>query len=215
MKKKYVFFDFDGTLVNTSKGIFHSLEYAFSKMGEPILDEEQMRKYIGPPLDWSFMTYNNMSQEDAKITTEHFRDDYRETGGMMHEVYSGVKEMLKNLKEKGKILAVATSKPEVHAIKIMKKQGLFEYFDVISGATFDDKRKSKKDVLLHAIDLAKPSDMADCVLVGDTKSDAHGAVEVGMDCIGILYGFGSEKELLDAGATLVVGTPSEVVDIIE
>lgn len=211
MQKDYIFFDFDGTLVDTSSGIFDSLRYAFDKMGEPALTNRQMRKYIGPPLEWSFVNYNHMSKENAKLTAEHFRVNYAKKGVLMHSLYPDIDKMLKALKKKGKSLAVATSKPEDFAVKILKSYNLFNYFDVVSGATFDGTRNSKKEVLIHAVNLINPTSLKKCVLIGDTKNDVIGANEVGMDCIGILYGFGTKDELLDAGAIAVADTPTEAL----
>lgn len=215
MKKEYIFFDFDGTLVDTSSGIFHSLNYMFEKMNCKILNESEMRKYIGPPLDWSFMTYNNMSESEAALATKLFRDDYQANGVFMHKIYDSVEEMLKSLKKKGKVIALATSKPEAHAEKIMKSYNIYEYFDVVSGATFDGSRSCKKDVLQYAVDKIGLKDLGSCVLVGDTKNDVVGAKEVGMDCIGVLYGFGAKEELEAAGTIATAATPMDVADLID
>lgn len=215
MQKKYIFFDFDGTLVDTSAGIFDSLKYAFEKMNEPLLIEDEMRKYIGPPLEWSFMTYNNMNEEDATEMTKHFRVNYKEKGVEMHSLYENIAKMLEILKEKGKVLAVATSKPEHFAIKILKDYDLYKYFDVVSGAIPDGGRSSKFQVLSHAVELAKPEDLSDCVLVGDTKNDVDGAREVGMDCIGVLYGFGTYDDLKNAGAKEFADTPMKIAELID
>lgn len=215
MRKKYIFFDFDGTLVDTSAGIFDSLKYAFEKMGEPILSEEEMRKYIGPPLEWSFENFNNMNERQVAETTEHFRVNYKDKGVKMHSLYKGIPDMLCKLKNQGKILAIATSKPEDFAVKILKDYDLYKYFDVISGATFDGARSSKKQVLLHALELCKPSDLADCVLIGDTENDVVGAKQVGIDCVGVLYGFCDEQRLKKAGAVCTVATPYEIADLFD
>ncbi len=215
MQKDFIFFDFDGTLVDTSAGIFDSLTYAFKHMGEPLLSEADMRKYIGPPLEWSFMTYNNMDEQTAAETTKQFRVNYKTKGVEMHSLYGGIKEMLENLKKKGKFLAVATSKPEHFAVKILKDYNLYEYFEVVSGATLDGSRSTKKQVLLHAIKQSNPDSLENCVLVGDTKNDVVGAKEVGIDCVGILYGFGTDEELKAAGAVKTVATPQDVVDLID
>ena len=213
MQKDYIFFDFDGTLVDTSTGIFDSIKYAFLKMGEPIPSQEELRKYIGPPLEWSFSNFNNMNEKDALETTRLFRENYREKGVKMHTLYDGVAKMLESLSENGKFLAVATSKPEHFAVQILKEYDLYKYFKVISGATFDGTRSTKKDVLLHAVNLANVDSLQNCVLIGDTKNDVVGANEVGMDCVGILYGFGTDEELKSAGAIETVNTPQDIVSL--
>lgn len=210
MNKKYIFFDFDGTLVDTSAGIFDSVIYAYKKMGLPY-ENVEFRKFIGPPLEWSFMNISGLNKEDAVFATESFRENYREKGVFMHTIYKDVKNMLEALKNKGKVLAVATSKPEKFAKQILSEYDLEKYFDFVSGATFDGSRSSKKDVLKYAISKINPDSLNNCVLVGDTKNDVFGAKEVGMDCIGILYGFGSEQELKEAGAVLTLENPLDVV----
>lgn len=215
MKKDYIFFDFDGTLVDTSSGIFDSLNYSFEKMGEPILSESDMRKYIGPPLLWSFMNYNNMDDARANETVDHFHVNYRARGVNMHSLYNGVEEMLCALHKKGKIIVLATSKPEDFAVKILKDYDLYKYFDFISGATFDGKRSSKKEVLIHALELCKPDDLGKCVLVGDTENDAVGARQVGIDCVGVLYGFGKDEQLKKAGAVKTVASAMDVVNLFD
>ena len=215
MKKQYIFFYFDGTLVDTSEGIFYSLAYALECMGEPAMSNQDMRKFIGPPLEWSFATYNNMSKQDAAKATEHFRKVYKIDGVNMHKVYDGVIETLKELKSRGKKLIIATSKPEPLAVKIMKDNGFYDCFDVISGATFDGVRSTKEQVLNYAINLAKPESLCDCVLVGDSKSDAVGANVVGMDFIGVLYGFGTTNDLQIDNTKALVEKFTDLLKIID
>ena len=215
MKKQYIFFDFDGTLVDTSEGIFYSLAYALECMGETAMSEQDMRRFIGPPLEWSFVTYNNMSKQDADKATEHFRKVYKIDGVNMHKVYDGVIETLKELKSRGKKLIIATSKPEPLAVQIMKDNGFYDYFDVISGATFDGKRSTKEQVLNYALSLAKPDSLSDCVLVGDSKSDAVGANAVGMDFVGVLYGFGARKDLKIDNTKALIEKLTDLLKIID
>ena len=215
MQKQYIFFDFDGTLVDTSEGIYHALDYAFEKMGLPLLSLPEKRKYIGPPLEASFMTFNGMSDTDADKATAFFREFYKEQGVKMHRVYDGVIDMLKAFKQRGKKLVIATSKPEPMAIYVMQVNGFLDLFDVVSGATFDGVRRTKEDVLKHAINLLKPTNLEECVLIGDSKSDAIGANFMGMDCVGVLYGFGTQEELEQNGVVSVVDTPEDLLKIID
>ena len=215
MQKKYIFFDFDGTLVDTSSGIYIALKSVFKAYNQPILDEKGMRKYIGPPLEYSFSTFNGLSEKDALDATEVFRKSYKTEGVYKHKLYDDIEELLKKLKNTGKILAVATSKPEDFAKLILESYNLTEYFTVISGATFDGTRSKKKDVLQYAVDELKITDLSECVLIGDTKNDVNCATQVGMDCVGVLYGFGLKSELEEAGAKATVQTPLDILKIIE
>lgn len=215
MQKQYIFFDFDGTLVDTSEGIFYALAYAFECMGEPKMSVKDMRRFIGPPLEQSFVTYNNMTEEESIQATEHFRKVYKTDGVYMHKVYDGVIETLKALKSRGKTLVIATSKPESLAVQIMKENGFYDYFDVISGATLDGVRSTKQQVLNYAINLAKPDSLDNCVLVGDSKSDAVGANQVGMDFVGVLYGFGTEQELQIENTKALIEKLTDLLKIID
>lgn len=215
MQKKYIFFDFDGTLVDTSSGIYGALETAFKALNQPILDEKAMRKYIGPPLEYSFSQFNKLNEDDTAKAVQAFRENYKTEGVYKHKLYEKIEELLKALKDNGKILAVATSKPEKFAKMIIESYKLTKYFTVISGATLDGTRSSKQQVLKYAVDSLKLTDLSECVLIGDTKNDVIGATQVGMDCIGVLYGFGLKKELEDAGAKATAETPLDVLKIIE
>ncbi len=215
MKKNYVFFDFDGTLVNSSEGIFYSIDKALKELKLPPLPISVKRKFIGPPLEVSFEKYLNMSESQALFATSVFRKYYKQKGTYLHSLYFGVEEMLNNLKSKGKTLAVATSKPEIFAKLILENYNLKNYFSVISGSNENGGDNAKKDVLKRAISLLNVKDLNDCVLVGDTVNDVFGAGEVGIDCIGVLYGFGNKDELQKNGAKMLAETPQEVVDLLD
>lgn len=215
MEKKYIFFDLDGTLVDSSKGIFLSLDKTFEKLGLPAMSDEEKCRFIGPPLEKSYITYCKMSEKEALKAVKIFREYYGEEGAYLHRLYDGIEDALKVLCQKGKILAVATSKPEKYAKIIIEGYDLDKYFSVISGAGDDGILGTKEYVLKKAIDGLEPDSLQQCVLVGDTVNDVVGASAVGIDCIGVLYGFGEEKELLESGAVCTVETPEEVAKIID
>lgn len=215
MNKEYIFFDLDGTLVDSSKGIFFSLDRTFKKMGLPPMSDEKKCRYIGPPLEKSFTVFNDMTKEKAAEAVKIFRKYYGEEGTYLHRLYDGMESALKALKKKGKILAVATSKPEKYAKIIIEGYKLDKYFDVISGAEDDGPLGSKEYVLRNAINRLNIEDYDRCVLVGDTVNDVIGANQVGIDCIGVLYGFGEEKDLLESGAVDIAELPEDIVRIID
>jgi len=215
MKKEYIFFDFDGTLVDTSEGIYAALEVAYEKMNLPPISATDKRKYIGPPLEASFMAYANMNESEADEATVYFRAFYKEKGVKMHRVYDGVIDTLKELKQRGKKLIIATSKPQPLAESILKWNDFYQLFDVISGATFDGTRSTKEQVLNHALSFLGDIDLSSCVLVGDSKSDALGAKKVKMDCIGALYGFGTKNELEENGVICTIEKPQDLLNIID
>ncbi len=215
MQKQYIFFDFDGTLVDSSEGIFYSIDNALKELNIPPLSVLQKRKFIGPPLEKSFEKYLNLSEEQALFATKIFRKYYREKGTYLHKLYNGVEEMLESLKQRGKTLAVATSKPEVFAKLIIENYGLSDYFSVISGSNQNGGDNSKKEVLTRAIEKLNVKNLEECVLVGDTENDALGANQTGIECIGVLYGFGSKEELLRFGVSAIAKTPKDVAKLID
>ncbi len=215
MKKNYIFFDFDGTLVDSSEGIFYSIDKMLIDLNLAPLSISQKRKFIGPPLEKSFQKYLGLDSSKALLATEIFRKYYKQKGTYLHSLYDDTKQMLEELKAKGKTLAVATSKPEVFANLILENYGLKEYFSVVSGSSVSGGDNTKAAVLNRAISLLGVKDLNECVLIGDTVNDTKGANQVGIDCIGVLYGFGSEDELRNSGAAALAKTPLQVAQLID
>ena len=133
----YILFDLDGTLTDPGRGITNSVAYALEKFGVSVSDKKELYKFIGPPLTDSFEKYYGFSEEDALIAVEYYREYFKPKGIYENEIYSGVPELLKSLKESGKTVILATSKPEIFAIEILKYFGIDEYFDFVAGATLD------------------------------------------------------------------------------
>lgn len=209
-----VFFDLDGTLTEPSGGIMDSVEYALSKWGIKVDDRESLRKFIGPPLVYSFKEFYGFSDEDAKLAVKYYREVFSTKGIYNNEVYPQTEETLKALKASGKTIALATSKPEEFAIKILEHFDLAKYFDHICGATFDNSRNTKEAVLEYAVKSAGVTDLSTAVMVGDRMHDIDGAKYVGMDSIGVEYGFAEEGELAAHGATFVVPELKDILPII-
>ncbi|MBE6665680.1 MAG: HAD family hydrolase [Ruminococcaceae bacterium] len=208
MKKDFLFFDLDGTLTESAPGIIRSARYALSHFGmDP--DETVMLKFIGPPLLESFGSLCGLDEEKSREAIRLYREYFAEKGMFENSVYDGVYDMLDALRREGKILAVATSKPEVYAKKILDHFHLTEYFSYISGAALDHVRMTKADVLRNAVRGIGLSDLSRGLMIGDRKHDAEGANEVGMETLGVLYGYGSHEELMTAGAIATVKSPSE------
>ncbi len=174
----------------------------------PPKDIQTLRSFIGPPLHDSFSAVYGMSEAESRRAVCFFREYYRETGVYENTPYPGIGEMLSILAQSGYSLAVATSKPEVFAKKILNRFDLLHHFSAVFG-TVDDSAAHKKDVLgrlLVATDLS-PSRF---LMVGDRKYDVQGAGHWGIGCLGVLYGYGTREELLDAGAMAVVETVEEL-----
>lgn len=214
MSKNYLFFDLDGTLTNSMPGIFGGLRYAFKKCGVQDRPDEELKKYIGPPLTFSFVNYTGMSEELAEKALGFYREFYKETGVHMNTLYTGIADMIKALHKAGKKLYVASSKPEEQVRIIIEENGLSDYFEFIGGATLDKSRTDKISVLGYVIENAGSLPIEECVMVGDRLYDAEGAAHFGMDCIGVLWGFAEDGEFDRFANTKTVKTPDELLLIV-
>lgn len=209
-----VLFDLDGTLTDPGLGITNSVAHALRRLGITPPDRRELYKFIGPPLYESFERFYGLSHEDALRAVEYYREYYPDKGIYENFVYDGIPEVLKSLKDAGKTLIVATSKPYVFAEEIMKHFSLAEYFTYIAGATLDGSRILKADVISHAFNKCGITDLSGVVMVGDREHDVFGAKAMGVDCIGVLYGYGSREELEKAGASYIAETPRDIAKII-
>jgi phosphoglycolate phosphatase len=208
-----VLFDLDGTIIDSAEGIMNSFEYTFRKLGLPVPAREEMGVFIGPPLHYSFETICGLGAEGAARAVEAYREYFSEKGIYESRVYEGIGELLRALKENGKRLLIATSKYELYARQILERLGFSGFFDLIVGSEKDGGRSTKKEVIEYALAFAAVKKEA-AVMVGDRMHDTVGAREAGIDSIGILYGFGSEEELVSGGATHIAPTPADIYRII-
>lgn len=208
---KKVLFDLDGTLINSQEGITKGVQYAlreYLSIDEP--DLESLRCFIGPPLALMFDRKYHVPAEKIEPTVAKYREYYDATGMNECELYPGVKETLQNLRGKGYMIGLASSKPECSCVQILKNHGVADYFDDIIGASLGPERREKVLVLEEAFRRMGVSDRSEVVLIGDTKYDAIGAAKAGIACIGVTYGFGTREELFEAGAVAVFDTLQEV-----
>lgn len=210
----YVLFDLDGTLTDPGLGITNSVAYALKRWNIDVADRTSLYKFIGPPLQDSFAKYYGFSQEEALHAVDVYREYFREKGLYENEVYPGVEDMLKTLRNQGKTLIVATSKPEAFAIKILKHFKLDGYFTLIAGATMDSSRSKKGDVIAYALKEAGVADKSRAVMVGDREHDIFGAQENGLDSIGVLFGYGDREEMEKAEATYIAPTVEDILKYI-
>ncbi len=206
----YILMDLDGTITNPKQGITKSVQYALKAMGIMTEDLDSLTKHIGPPLKDGFMEYYDFTEEEADRAVDKYREFYNIHGIFDNEPYEGMDRLLAGLKKAGKSVIVATSKPEPLARRILGHFKLEEYFTDICGATFDDKRSRKEEVIRYALRKNKITDLTRVVMVGDRKYDTEGAKAVGIASVGVLYGFGSEEELRMAGTDRIVATLEEL-----
>ena len=211
---KYILFDLDGTLTDPGLGITNSVMYALKKFNIDVEERASLYKFIGPPLMDSFKMFYGFSEEDSELGVKYYREYFKERGLYENEVYDGIEELLKALKDQNKSLIIATSKPDEFAVEIVKHFHLDQYFDFVAGATMDSSRSKKADVIEYAIKNCNITDLSSAIMIGDREHDILGAKQVGLDSIGVLFGYGNYAELEAAGATHIVEKPADILQIV-
>ena len=212
-KYDYIAFDLDGTLSDPEHGLVEGFIYAFKKMGVTDYgDRDSLRRFIGPSLYVVWQDEFGFNEHTVIDAIEKFREYYNIYGWWDNKVYDGIPEMLGRIRESGKTVILATSKPEDTAKKIMSLFELDKYFDFLGGAA-GDNRDHKWEVLEYSM-RSVGADPTRTVLVGDRMYDAEGAAKCGVDSIGVLWGHGTREELEGAGFTHIVSTPEELVNLL-
>ncbi len=207
-----IMFDLDGTLVNSEEGITKSVQYALNAFGIEENNQENLKRFIGPPLVDGFMNYYNMTQKDALSAVRKYRERYSKIGVYENELFDGANHLLKTLREKGKKLALATSKPHIFAKEVLKSFNLTEFFDIIVGAEFDGTRNDKADVIKEV--LKQSQEYKNAVMVGDRKHDVEGARKNGVDFIGVSFGFAPEGEFEQFGVDKIADSMKELLEFL-
>lgn len=211
---KYIFFDLDGTLTDPKEGITKSVAYALKSYGIHVEDLDSLCKFIGPPLKDSFVKFYGFSEEQGYEAVEKYREYFGPYGVYENKVYEGVDKLLAELKARGKMIVLATSKPTVFANTILEHFDLMKYFDVVCGSELDGSRVKKGDVIAYALEQVTEKDArfhkSQVVMIGDREHDILGAKENGLDSIGVLYGYGDRAEHEAAGADYIVETVEEL-----
>ena len=211
---KYLLFDLDGTLTDPGIGITNSVMYALRKFGIHVDNRESLYRFIGPPLKDSFRAYYGFSDANCDLAIQYYREYFSKQGMFENAVYEGIPSLLKQLKDNGKTLIVATSKPEAFSIEILRHFDLFDFFDVVAGASFDESRSKKADVIRYALESCQIHEKSSAIMIGDREHDIMGAIENGLDSLGVLYGYGSFEELKNAGACYLVDQPNGILQYV-
>ena len=204
----WVLFDLDGTLTQSEEGIWNCARYALKKMGRPEPDAATLRKFIGPPLMWSFRELAGMTEEQAAQAQELYRERYNETGLFENRVYPGIRYALRRLKKAGARMGIVTGKPEKATVRILAHFGLDKFFETVICAT--DNKADKEAMIRQAL----PEGCGEAWMVGDRKFDMEGGVRAGIHTLGVTYGYGSEEELLASAAEQLAHTPREIAEIL-
>lgn len=218
MRYNYVFFDLDGTITEPALGITNGIMYALDKLGVQVPNRASLYKFIGPPLRDSFKDFYDFDDEKTEQAVVLYREYYADRGIIENDIMPGMVEALGELKNAGCKLYVATSKPEIYAKKILEHLEIDKYFDIVAGGLLDGSRDKKELVLEYLLEesgIGKLQDkMKSVVMVGDRKFDIEGAIAVGIDNIGVTFGYGDRAEFEAAGAMAIVDTASQMTNYI-
>lgn len=224
MEKKYVLFDLDGTLTDPMVGITRSVQYALRHYGIEEADLTKLIPFIGPPLRDSFIKFYQFSKEQADEAVWVYREYFSDRGIFENEELPGIRQMLERLQRAGKVLLVATSKPEKFARQILEYFHLDPYFAFIGGADMGETRVKKEDVIRYVLEhqwsqaALSPGQQeawkAEAVMVGDREHDIIGARANGLQSVGVLIGYGSREELEQAGADRIASDVAELTRLL-
>ncbi len=214
-KYDYVLFDFDGTVVDTGEGILKSLQYSFEQMGRDIPDMSELKKFIGPPVYYSYTHYYGVSEQEVDEYIRKYRERYKIKGIYECALYDGMVSLLDRLKEKGIKLAVASSKPEHLIFSVADYLGITDKFDAIAGVKTDNsKHSTKAGIVLEAMKLLGAEDKSKVLMVGDRMYDIEGAKGAGVDSCAVLWGYGSEEEFKEHNADYIVEKTEEILRLV-
>lgn len=210
MRYSAVIFDFDGTICDTGEGILKSAKYALEAFGYDAPDYEELTCFIGPPLLITFQEKFGADAATADELVRKFRERYTNKGVFESKLYDGVKELLMTLKKDNIKIGIASSKPQDYIETLLDHFGIKSYFDVICGVSFTADCESKASIIARC---QKELDTAGnlCLMVGDKKYDIEGAKANLIDSAGVLWGYGTKFEHIEAGAKFIL----EKVDDVE
>jgi phosphoglycolate phosphatase len=199
-----VLFDLDGTILDSAPGIVQSLADTFAHLGLPVPSQDELMHYVGPPLLDSFRNRAGLDEDAAHNALQVYRTDFRKDGAFDSAVFPGIVGLLESLTGENIPLAIATSKPEAQAIRILDHFDLSRFFTVVAGATEDETRATKTAIVGHALgELAEAGhDTSMSVMVGDRIYDVEGAAAFDVPSIIVEWGYGSPAEAKGAMATV-------------
>ncbi|OTY14213.1 phosphoglycolate phosphatase [Bacillus mycoides] len=203
-------FDLDGTVTDPKKGIVNSVLYALEKVGIEELHVSELDSFIGPPIQQSFVERYNMNEGEVERAVFYFREYLKQRGLLENSVYEGIPNLLKQLKDTGNRLFIATSKPTIFARQVIEHFQLTNYFEDIIGSNLNGTRIKKEEIIAHILQQNEGLNKEEVVMIGDRKHDIIGANHNGIASIGVLYGYGSENELIEVSATHIAKDMEEL-----
>lgn len=212
---KAILFDLDGTLIDSSEGITKSAQYALRHYGIEENDLKNLYFFIGPPLVNSFMSHYGFSKEKAVEAVDVYRERYHVKGIYECSLYPGVRECIEELRSRGYLIGMASSKPEESCRRILKHFQILDLFDDVVGATFDGKIDTKEEVLNEVMRRWSNISKAEMCLIGDTMFDIDGANQVGISSIAVSFGFGDVDKMRESGAVAVIDDLRSLPDVLD
>ena len=201
--KKNILFDLDGTIIDPKEGITKGVEFSLGSFGIQVEDRDALTPFIGPPLRDSFKVFYGFSDAQAELAIEKYREYFAPKGVYENVLYDGIVGLFEKLKQEGKVLIIATSKPTVYAEKILKYHNICDYFSFVGGCELDGRRGAKGEVIEYVLESMKITEPRSAIMIGDREHDVIGAKETGLESIGVCYGYGGLEELTKAGATYI------------
>ncbi len=211
---QYILFDLDGTLVASAESVRVSIAHAMEALSLPCPDLSDYSMYVGPPLEDTFRGMCAVPEPLILEAMEIYRDYFDEVGQQYSALFDGVTDMLDSLRQKGKKLAICTSKNEPVAEKVAQVMGLAPYFDAICGSTLDGSRRAKADIIPYAIKRLGCTNDSEALMIGDTDFDARGALLAGVDFLGVTYGYGTVESMRACGAVGFADSPKVIADML-
>ncbi len=202
-------FDFDGTIGNSLPSVGGAFLETLKRYGFDNLTLEDMRKCIGPPLQYSFSHFFGLDEKECEEAIATYRE-YHAKFAHLNKPFDGIEDALHTLRNRGFRLAVATTKRESSAVSLLDRFGLLPLFDLVAGEA-EGRRSEKSEVVQYAL-TALGSAPEDALMIGDRLYDVEGAAAAGVKTLGVLWGFGTREELMAAGAVATVTTPAELTD---
>lgn len=209
----HLFLDLDGTLSDSAPGIVRSAQYALEAFGIHVDNLDDLLCFVGPPLEESFQEFYHLTPSQADEAVKVYRRRYEKIGVYENALYPGIPQFLDKARQAGKVLMVATSKPQRMADLVLSHFGIADRFAFVGGRE-DSSRRTKEEVIRYVMKENGLTRTEDIVMIGDRKHDVLGAKAVGLDSVGVLYGYGSHDEFQAAGATYIVDTLKELEELL-
>lgn len=211
MKYENIFFDFDGTLVNTIEGTAESAKFALNQFN---INTDKIndigRIFCGPPLYDTFSKFLT-SEEEIQKAIFYYKKYQKENTIEQSKIYEGIEEMLKKLKEYGAKLFVVTIKNRETVIAILKYLDIYKYFDIITGICEKFPKQDKKEMLRF---VTKDVELSKSIMIGDRKSDIAAGNYCNLDTIAVLYGMDNKTTLAEANPTYFAENSEDILRII-